>query len=156
MATYKVTGIGEHQKFFDKNSYYDCIHYIFDSQKAAYIGGCNINSTQTAAVEMTQVAIAFGKNSGKRLRHSIVSFDQSEYITPERANDYAQRIVQHYAPEYQIVYAVHVNTDEVHIHMVMNQISFLDGHRYGGKKKDYYDFMRHIRNITHLPVIPIK
>ena len=156
MATYQVTGIGEHQKFFDDNSYNDCINYIFNPQKAAYIGGCNISSAQTAAAEMEQTAIAFGKNSGKHVRHSIVSFDRQEHITPEQANDYAQRIVQHYSPEYQIVYAIHTNTDEVHIHLVMNQISYLDGHRYGGKKKDYYDFMQHIRRVTHLVVIPVK
>lgn len=156
MATYKVTGIGEHQKFFDDNSYRNCIGYIFDPQKAAYIGGCNINYAKTAAAEMEQTAIAFGKNSGKRVRHSIISFDQREHITPEQANNYALKIIQHYAPEYQIVYAVHTNTDEVHIHLVMNQISFRGGHRYGGKKKDYYDFIQHIRNVTHLTVIPVK
>ena len=156
MATYKVTGIGEHQKFFDDNSYQDCIRYIFNPQKATYIGGCSISSAQMAATEMEQTAVFFGKNSGKRVRHSIVSFDQREHITPEQANICAQKIIQHYAHEYQIVYAVHTNTNEVHIHLIMNQISYLDGHRYGGKKKDYYDFMRHIRCVTHLVVIPVK
>ena len=156
MATYKVTGIGEHRKFFDDNSYIDCINYIFNPQKAAYIGGCNVSSAQMAALEMEQTAIAFNKNSGKRIRHSIVSFTQQEHITPEQANSYAQKIIQHYAREYQIVYAVHTNTDEVHIHLAMNQISYLDGHRYEGKKKDYYDFLQHIRCVTHLPVIPVK
>ena len=109
-----------------------------------------------AAKTVEQTAVFFGKNSGKRVRHSIVSFDQREHITPEQANIYAQKIIQHYAHEYQIVYAVHTNTNEVHIHLIMNQISYLDGHRYGGKKKDYYDFMRHIRCVTHLVVIPVK
>ena len=156
MATYKVAGIGEHRKFFDDNAYDNSISYIFNPQKAAYIGGANISSAQTAALEMEQTAVTFGKNSGKHVRHSIISFDKCEHVTPEQANGYAQRIVQHYSPEYQIVYAIHTNTDEVHIHLVMNQIFYLDGHRYDGKKKDYYDFMQHIRRVTHLAVIPVK
>lgn len=156
MATYIVSGIGQHKKFFDSNSYRDANAYIFTPEKAAYIGGANITSSETAAAEMQKVAVAFGKDKGKRLRHSILSFHQSENVTPERANEFAQEIIKHYAPEYQITYAVHNNTDETHIHMVMNQISYVDGHRYEGKKKDYHDFIRHMRQVTHFTVIPGK
>lgn len=156
MATYKVAGVGEHGKFFDGNSYQDAINYICNPQKAAFVGGCNVTSADTAAMEMQKTAVAFGKDKGKRVRHSIISFDQREHVTPAQANDYARKIIQHYAPEYETVYAVHDNTDEVHIHLIMNQISYIDGHRYGGKKKDYYDFQRHIQRVTHLPVIPVK
>ena len=156
MAQYKVTGIGEHGKFFDDNAYHDAIDYIFRSDKAAHIGGCNVTSSQTAAREMEQTAAAFGKSCGKRVRHSILSFVAREHVSLEEANDYAQAIIGHYAPEYQMVYAVHANTEHPHIHFVMNQISYVDGHRYQGRKKDYYDFLQHMKRVTHVPVIPAK
>ena len=156
MANYKVVGIGEHGKFFDDNAYSSATDYIFNPEKAAYVGGCNLTSTQTAAQDMQQTALAFGKNKGKRVRHSVVSFDTRENVTPAQANEYAQGIIGHYAPDYQVAYAVHDNTDDLHIHLVMNQISFVDGHRYQGKKQDYYAFIKHIKNVTHLPVIPVK
>ena len=155
MATYKVTGRGERGKFFDDAAYRDAVNYIFDEPKAAYIGGCNIASPETAAQEMEQTAIAFGKNTGKRVRHSILSFSERENVSPEKANEYAQEIIQHYAPEYQLVYAVHTNTEHPHIHFVMNQVS-LAGHRYQGKKQDYYAFLNHVKRVTHFPVVPIK
>ena len=156
MSTYKVAGRGEHGKFFDDTAYRDAVNYIFDEEKAVYIGGCNLTSLQTAAQEMEQTALAFGKNKGKRIRHSVLSFSERENVSPEEARDYAQEIIRHYAPEYQLVYAVHTNTGHPHIHFVMNQISYLDGHRYQGKKQDYYAFLNHIKHVTHLPVIQVK
>lgn len=155
MSTYRVFGKGE-LHLYDNNSYYDAVHYILNPTKAAYIGGGGLTDLQHAAEEMQQTAERFGKNSGKRLRHSELSFATSENITPELAGQYADKIIQHYSSEFQILYAVHQNTDHTHIHFLMNQVSYIDGHRYQGKKKDYYDFQKHIRNTTHLPVIPVK
>ena len=155
MSTYKVLGRGE-LHFYDNNSYHDAIHYITNPAKAAYVGGSGIASLANAAEEMQQTSEHFHKNCGKRLRHSELSFSDSEHITPELAKQYADKIIQHYGSEYQIVYAVHQNTDHTHIHFVMNQVAYTDGHRYQGKKKDYHDFLNHIRHVTHLPVIPAK
>ena len=156
MATYKVTGRGERGKFFDDTAYRDAVNYIFDENKAAYIGGCNVASPETAAQEMEHTAESFGKNCGKRVRHSVLSFSQADRVTPEQADRYAQEILQHYAPDFQLVYAVHTNTEDVHVHMVMNQIAYTDGHRYRGKKGDYHAFLRHMKQVTHRPVIAVK
>lgn len=156
MAAYNVIGVGQHKKFFDEGAYQDTINYILDSDKAAFTGSAGVSSPEAASEEMLNTAIVFGKNSGKRIRHSVLSFDKSENVSPELADSYAQGIIQYYAPEFQIVYAVHTNTDNTHIHFVMNQISHTDGHRYGGKKKDFYDFNKHMHNVTHLPILVPK
>lgn len=156
MAVYNVAGIGQPRKFFDDNAYYDAINYILNSEKAIYAGYSMMSSLETAAEEMEQTAIRFNKNSGKRLRHSVLSFSANENVTPEQADEFAAQIIQHYLPQYQIVYAVHNNTDNLHIHFVMNQISCIDGQRYRGKKKDYYDFQRHMKRVTGLPIMLAK
>lgn len=150
MATYKVIGVGEHKKYFDENSYHSVINYIFSH--ATSTGG-STRSTETAADEMVYIANYFNKNKGKRLRHSMLSFSKEERVTPDIANNYALGIKEYYADEFQIVYAVHNNTDDVHIHFVMNQISFIDGHRYAGKKQDYYGFKKYMQSIIERPVI---
>lgn len=155
MATYKVVGIGEHGKYFDENAYQDTLNYIFDPESAVYCGGSGISSVETAAIEMQNIAKSFDKDSGKRVRHSVLSFSQKENVSLEDAKEYADRVIQYYAPDYQIAYAVHGNTDDPHIHFIMNQIG-LDGTRYRGKKKDYYDFINYMKKVTHLPVIPSK
>ena len=156
MATYRVFGVGEHGKYFDENAYHDLNAYIFNRDKATFIGGAGVTCAETAAEEMQQVARSFGKDKGKRVRHSVLSFAEKENVTPEQADRFAREIIQFYAPEFQIAYAVHENTEDTHVHFLMNQISYQDGHRYQGKKKDYHDFMKHIKKVTHFPVIPVK
>ncbi len=158
MATYEVIGVGEYAKYFDEQAYQNTVQYVLNREHTAYCGGANIEDLNSAAEEMEAVAVQYGKNSGKRVRHSVLSFSRAEEerISPQVANFYAKRIVEYYAPEYQIIYGVHNNTDNLHIHFLMNQISYVDGHRYAGKKKDYYGFQKHIRNVTHLPIIAVK
>ncbi len=152
MAVYNVIGVGEKGKFFDPNSYRDAINYIAKSDHACYVGGANLTSIETAAEEMQQNAAKFHKDKKKRIRHSVLSFKPDENVTAEMANEYAQQMIQHYAPEYQIAYAVHDNTENTHIHFVMNMVS-LNGEKYGGKKKDYYDFQRYMKRVCHLPIM---
>ena len=156
MAIYSVMGVGEHHKFFDDNSYHDAIRYIRQDGHAPYVGMVNLSSMETAAAEMQATAASFEKDSGKRLRHSVLSFDTSEHVTPEQAHTYGHQIIQYYAPKYQMAYAVHMNTENPHIHFVMNQVSYVDGHRYRGQKKDYYDFRNHIASVIHHPVLLVK
>lgn len=156
MAIYSVMGVGEHQKFFDDHSYRDAINYIRQDGHTPYAGVVNLTSMETAAAEMQATAASFGKDSGKRLRHTVLSFYESEHVTPEQAYAYGQQIIHYYAPEYQMAYAVHTNTENPHIHFVMNQISYVDGHRYRGQKKDYYDFRNHIASVIHCPVLLVK
>lgn len=152
MAIYKVCGVGEHGKFFDDFAYYNAINYIFNPEKAVMIGGSGISSYANAVDDMRDVAIRFGKDRGKRIRHSILAFEENEDVSIGEADAFAKGIIAHYAPEYQIVYAIHANTEHLHIHFVMNQISYIDGHRYDEKKKDYYDFWNHMKHVTHLPI----
>ncbi len=156
MATYKVVGVGQHGKYFDAHAYRDVINYDINPKKASFVGGAGVSTVEAAAQEMQETAIAYGKDIGKRIRHSVLSFDKSEHITPEKANEFAKKIIEFYASDFQIVYGVHANTDDLHIHFAMNQVSYTDGHRYDGKKKDYYAFKRHMEKVTHLPVILAK
>lgn len=155
VITYSVTGIGERKKFFDDDARRDSIKYICNPQKAVYTGCRNVSCVKNAAEEMKKTAQSFGKDSGKRIRHSIISFDENSGVTEEEARDCAEKIVSYYS-DYQTVYAVHGNTDNVHVHFVMNQVSCTDGHRYQGKKSDFYGFLQHVKDVTHRPVIYVK
>ena len=146
MAIYKVAGIGEYHKFFDDNSYVDCIRYI--TRGTNYVGGYNVPSIPFAPATMEGTALKFGKLWGKRIRHSILSFSRNECTDPDVVFKAAAEIAKFYKEQYEIVYAVHTNTDNLHIHFVMNMVSFTTGYKYRGKKKDLYDFMGAIARIT--------
>lgn len=135
-------------KYHDENSLFDVISYCCNPAKAKskLIGGFGI-SIPNAAEQMDGLARSYGKADGIRLRHMVLSFEPGERIVPEFAFQIAYQIAWYYGCKYQIVFAVHQDKPHLHIHFVMNTVSFVDGHKYAGKKEDYYAFLQHIRLI---------
>ena len=104
---------------------------------------------------MQTVSAAYGQDRGIRLRHWIISFEKGELPDAWHANQFAQMACRFYAYTYQIVYSVHEDAGHLHIHFVMNMISYLDGTRYGGKKKDFYDYLHDLHEIAKASGIEI-
>ena len=152
MAIYKVIGIGEDKTFQDESSYFAAIGYIFGH--ACYKGGMNINCLSSAAEEMLEHSKSCGKNSGRRIRHSVLSFEDHDGITAVEADKLAKAIILYYE-NYQIVYAVHNDVYNVHIHFIMNQVD-LNGARYTGRKEDYYNFKEWIQMVTNRKVLLMR
>ena len=149
MAVFKVISVP--QKYADEDAYADLIHYCIKPMKTPgnFIDGFGV-LPQLAAEQMQIVSHAYRQNHGIRLRHWIISFEKGEIRDAWHANQFAQQACWFYAERYQILYSVHEDAQNIHIHFVMNMISFQDGTRYTGKKKDYYDFLRYLNDIAAL------
>lgn len=144
MAVLKVIGIGEHGKFQGPKSFQDLNDYCGRYNKTlGFIGGRAVYP-QYAADEMLMVTQAYGKEHGLNLRHMVLSFDPKEISQPEYALALAYTIAGFYSNRYQIFYGVHCDTKKLHIHFAMNKTSYIDGKKYNGTKKDYYDFRNYI------------
>ena len=146
MAILKIiTGDGNYR---DPQAYQDVIHCCLSAEKtpSRLVNSPNLNLYR-AVEQMEDTAEAFHQNKGTRLRHFVLCFDDRENITLEKAQKIAIRAMRHYQSDYQILSAVHENTDHIHIHFVMNRISYLDGSRYQGKKRDFHQFQNHLRRI---------
>jgi len=106
-------------------------------------------SPNQAAYEMQLIAEVYGKTEGLRLRHMVLSFSAEEmkfgrtrkYIEVERIAQYA---ASYYKNDYQIIYAVHEDAKNLHIHFVMNTVSYRTGRKYRGDKADYYAFQSYL------------
>ena len=160
MATFKVIGLGQDGKYMDDYSREDVIAYILRNDKTPHhcIGGAAVN-VYNALQEMTLLAQAFHKDSGLRLRHSVISFEKDKQITLEAAEQIACHAVSYYGSAYQMIYAIHEDTAHLHIHLVMNSVSYLDGKKYHGNKKDYYGFINYMRSVVRpygIPFYPVK
>ena len=146
MAVYQV--IHTPCQYCDQSAINDVVAYCLQERKTPqnliFAHGVD---PQYAASEMHDVAAVYGKDSGLRLRHSVLSFAPNENISAAEAAEIAQEAIDFYGDNYQIVSAVHEDTDDIHIHIVMNKISFVDGSRYRGKKSDYYQYQKHLKSI---------
>ena len=149
MAVLKIKSVP--QKYTDELAYQQLLDYIMRPDKTPdhYIGGFAVHP-QYAAEEMQLVSQAYHQNRGVRLRHWIISFEKHEFADAWHANQFAQMACRFYADTYQIVYSVHEDTEHLHVHFVMNMISYQNGKRYSGQKKDFYDYLKYLQEIADL------
>ena len=149
MATLK-TANGTN-KYFDDNSREDVINYILRSDKTIHnLYDSNIRDISdicNASIIMDNTAEKFGKASGVKLRHFIISFEPAEVSALTVAYDIAKRIAAFFFGEYQTVFAVHEDKPHLHIHIVINSVSYTDGHRYYGKRQEFNAFKSYIKQV---------
>ena len=146
---YAKTGL---QKYHDDEAIPTLINYCFDPKKTdnALIGGMAVD-VQDAIFEMTALSKAYGKDYGLRLRHMILAFSPMEVISMgscdlDLMQSIAEWAISLYGWRYQIVYSIHLDTENPHIHFVMNTTSYLDGTKYHGDMADYFGFRDHLES----------
>ena len=147
MAIYRI--INSAGKYHDSHSHSDVIRYAASPEKTkpdGIFGGAV--PPEIAAAAMEGVARAYHKDSGVHLRHSVLSFSPTERVSAEDTKAIAKKAIKFYETDYQIIAAVHEDTDHPHIHFVMNTVSYRDGSKYRGKKKDYYAFHRYMNKLV--------
>ena len=126
-------------KYTDPDAKEYLIGYITQPQKAIHglIGGCQV-AANSSAQSMSAVSEHFGKSKGVQLRHYIISFSPEELTDPLLANTIGNEISAWIGLEYQVVFAVHENRPHLHLHFIVNTVSYLDGHRWHGTRREFY------------------
>ena len=114
---------------------YAALRYAENDDKTdrkMFVGGINC-SAQNAYAEMIAVQRRFGLRGKVVGYHGIQSFREGE-VTPEQAfaigKETARRM---WGDRYQVLVTVHLNTDNVHCHFVVNPVSFKDGAKFQNK-----------------------
>ena len=78
--------------------------------------------------------LRFGKTGGIVAFHAYQSFKEGE-VTPDEAHAIGVQLAKElWGDRFQMVVATHVNTKCVHSHIVINSVSFRDGHKFNGCK----------------------
>ena len=111
------------------------------TDKKMYVGGINC-SKQNAYAEMSAVQKHFGNRGTVVAYHGVQSFVSGE-VTPEEAfaigKETARRM---WGDRYQVLVTVHLNTDNIHCHFVVNPVSFTDGAKFQNKIGDHMELRR--------------
>lgn len=120
------------------------LNYIENSDKTdqtMYVSG--INCTKKRAYEqMMTTKRRFGKLGGNVAYHGYQSFQSGE-VTPEEAHrigiETARRM---WGDDYEIVVTTHLNTANIHNHIVVNSVSFRTGRKFENHISDHYKLVR--------------
>jgi len=78
----------------------------------------------------------WNKDSGRMYSHNVISFHKDENITPEQCLEIAQSFADKFFKEHQCLITIHQDRDHLHIHIVTNTVSFIDGMKLHQTKKD--------------------
>lgn len=131
-------------KFLSRKTRLDTIiKYIMNGEKTEkmmYVSGVNCNPN-TAVQQMQDTKKRFNKEGGIISYHLIQSFEGKE-VSPEKCHklglQYAQEL---FGDDYEFVVATHLNTDNVHNHIVVNSVSFRSGNKFYSNRETK-DFIR--------------
>ena len=111
------------------------------TDRKMYVGGINC-SKQNAYAEMIAVKRRFGLRGKVVGYHGIQSFREGE-VTPEQAFEIGKATARKmWGDKYQVLVTVHLNTDNVHCHFVVNPVSFKDGTKFQNKIGDHKELRR--------------
>ena len=82
--------------------------------------------------QMMDVKKYFHKENSRQALHYILSFSEEEenYIKPMEALRIGYAVAACF-PKWQVVFGVHEDTDNLHVHFVVNCTSFVDGKAFG-------------------------
>lgn len=131
-------------KFLSRKTRLDTIiKYIMNGEKTEkmmYVSAINCKP-DTAIEEMQDTKKRFNKEGGIISYHLIQSFNGKE-VSPEKCHElglqYAREL---FGDDFQFVVATHLNTDNVHNHIVVNSVSFKSGNKFYSNRETK-DFIR--------------
>ena len=131
------------QRYLDSDLY-NALKYAANDAKTdrtMFVGGINC-SKQNAYGEMVAVQKRFGSRGSVVAYHGIQSFRAGE-VTPEMAFEIGKETARRmWGDRYQVLVTVHLNTENVHCHFVVNPVSFQDGSKFQNKIGDHKELRK--------------
>ncbi len=118
-----------------------------EPDKGLLISGINCEP-KTAIDEFMEVKRKFDKPSGVLAYHGYVSFPNVDGLDPVDVLSLAKEMASEmWGDKFQVLLAVHTNTETLHCHFLVNSVSFVDGHKAIHNEKNYYRFKGIVDNI---------
>lgn len=131
------------QEYLD-DDLYAALNYVENDDKTdkqVYVGGINC-SKQNAYAEMLAIQKRFGNRGSIVAYHGIQSFASGEVTADEAFKIGKETARRMWGDRYQVLVTVHLNTDNIHCHFVVNPVSFKDGKKFQNKIGDHIELRK--------------
>lgn len=114
------------------------INYGKNGEKTEHgilVSGINCN-VATSYEEMALTKKFFHKE-GKTLGYHIIQSFKGYEVPPEKANQIGKEFAEElWGDKYQVVICTHINKQNVHNHIIINSVSFVDGNKYHNSNEE--------------------
>lgn len=129
MADIIVKNIVSKSKYRNKNAVENLIKYILKAEKRKRLNiwgvqGVNSKDIDVIIERFILVKKIFHKENGVLMKHLVISFTDNPQISKKLCLKKIKKMIRSVVPNYQVVYAVHEDTDHIHIHLGINSIGF--------------------------------
>lgn len=116
------------------------IKYCTQKYKTSYdnsrlISGVNCNA-QRAVKDFISTKEQFNKTNGVQFYYAVQSFDENDNLSPALAHQIGIEWTQECYPNFEAVVCTHLDTDNIHNHIIINSVNALDGHKIHQNKND--------------------
>ena len=92
----------------------------------ALVGLHNLSTTNisTAVEQMMTTKEFYGKTGGRAALHLLISLpeDESDFNNAPKLMSLCEDVLKELFPDNQAIFAVHTNTDDLHIHVIINSV----------------------------------
>ncbi|MHB8278025.1 MAG: relaxase/mobilization nuclease domain-containing protein [Candidatus Humimicrobiaceae bacterium] len=139
-----------------KGNVKNIIDYVLNKEKTneRIVSGKDCSPLKTAA-EMNTTKNLYNKNVGITYHHIMQSFKPGE-ITPESAHKIGIELAEKQFKNYEVLIATHKDKEHIHNHLIINSVSFKDGHKLISNKESLREIKFESNRICtreHLSVI---
>lgn len=116
------------------------IKYCTQEYKTLYnnsrlISGVNCNS-QRAVKDFISTKEQFNKTNGVQFYYAVQSFDENDNLSPALAHQIGIEWAEECYPNFEAVVCTHLDTDNIHNHIIINSVNSLDGRKIHQNKND--------------------
>lgn len=77
----------------------------------------------------------YNKENGRQYLHYVQSFKEGE-VTPEEALELTEKFCNKIIKDNEVFLAVHTDQKHIHCHVIVNSVSYVDGHKFQCSRND--------------------
>ena len=126
------------KRYLDEDLY-TTLRYVENDKKTdqtMYVSSINCPKQRAYQCMMT-TKHRYGKFGGNVAYHGFQSFKTGE-VTPDEAHQIGIETAKRMWRDYEVVVTTHLNTDNIHNHLVVNSVSFKTGRKFENHVSDHY------------------
>ena len=127
------------------NAMENVVKYVLDRDKAYYVGAQNLLPDGYELQQIYAVRRFWNDNTKKKILHFLISFGE-EFIAMDNLIEAAYKICSIF-PEYQMLFAIHKNIGNLHVHMAVNPINMKTGRKLYFDNCTLFFFVSNLRDI---------
>lgn len=139
---------GKLKLYCNENAVENLIYYIMSDEKtpSRIYGGIGVSTSDKvmAVRQFHAVKQAYRNTKGKQALHFWVSFDEEKMYSLGELRHIGYEIAKFFGGEYQIIFALHENTDNYHIHFVVNTVNFITGKKIRWNRGELYRLIKYV------------